>query len=486
MRYQHLQCCFLAALLGARGRRWLVSLLWFPVPYDPVAGPVQGSGCCPGHTHTWVRALSTMFFFSSQCAVNTVLLQVDIDSVCRPFNRGCLYIVSTISWHLDIDIVCRPFNRGCLYIVSTIWILTLFAGLSTGAVYILLVPFGHWQCLLAFQQGLFIYCQYHLAIDSVCWPFNRGCLYIVSTIWPLTVFVGLSTGAVYILSVPFGHWQCLPAFQQGLFIYCQYHLAIDIVCWPFNRGCLYIVSTIWTLTVFASLSTGAVYILSVPFGHWHCLLAFQQGLFIYCQYHLDVDSVCQPFNRGCLYIVSTIWPLTVFVGLSTGAVYILSVPFGHWQCLPAFQQGLFIYCQYHLAIDIVCWPFNRGCLYIVSTIWPLTVFVGLSTRAVYWQCLSAFQQAFYCQYHLEWNQHRAADNQSSKHFTQLDCHDWCSTWKTQTDKGMEKRYNYNYNNLLFYVLFLQIRSCSPSQSEEQNTAWACSHTRTDACMHKHI
>ena len=104
----------------------------------------------------------------------------------------------------------------------------------------------------------------------------------------------------------------------------------------------------------------------------------------------------------------------------------------------------------------------------------------------HWQCLSAFQQAFYCQYHLEWNQHRAADNQSSKHFTQLDCHDWCSTWKTQTDKGMEKRYNYNYNNLLFYVLFLQIRSCSPSQSEEQNTAWACSHTRTDGCMHKHI
>ena len=187
------------------------------------------------------------------------------------------------------------------------------------------------------------------------------------------------------------HWQCLWAFQQGLFIYCQYHLDIDSVCRPFNRGCL----------------------LTVPFGQWHC----------------------RPFNRGCL----------------------LSVPFGHWQCLWAFQQGLFI----------------------VSTIWTVTVFVGLSTGAVYWQ------------YHLEWNQHRATGNQSAKHFTQLDCHNWCSTWKTQTDKGMEKRYIRIMYSFSFMCCFSKLDqpfkiTKRRTKHSQNKLPWACSHTRTDACMHKHI
>ena len=152
-----------------------------------------------------------------------MLLQVDNDIVCRPFNRGCLL---SVPFH-GIWTLTLPFNRGCLYIVSTIWTLTVFAGLSTGAVYCQyhFTAFGHRHCLSAFLQGLFIVStiSWHLDIDIVCQPFNRGCLYIVSTIWTLTVFAGLSTGAVY----------------------CQYHLDVDSVCRPFNRGCL----------------------LSVPFGH---------------------------------------------------------------------------------------------------------------------------------------------------------------------------------------------------------------------------
>ena len=139
MRYQHLQCCFFGSSTRCQRKTMTCFATLISCPLRPCCWPSSGVRLLSWtHAHLGKGSLHHVLLFFTMCSKYSTLAGGPWHCLSA-FQQG-LFIVSTISRHLDIDIVSRPFNRGCLYIVSTIWTLTVFVGLSTGL--LLSVPFG--------------------------------------------------------------------------------------------------------------------------------------------------------------------------------------------------------------------------------------------------------------------------------------------------------------------------------------------------------